>query len=125
MHNDPDADRAMREAIERPARRIRRPWLQLLAAIMALAEDRATLVRHRERPWASVTFSGTRHLVTLAFDGPEAIAAGERFIAALSDHEFSIPRQLVADAAVIEVDHAPLPEQRLTVTCELLLLEEA
>jgi hypothetical protein len=115
----------MREAIERPARGVRRPWLQLLAEITALADNRATLVRHRERPWASVTFSGTRHSVTLAFQGPEPIAAGERFIAALPDHEFSIPRQLVADASVTEVEHAILPEQRLTVTCELLLLEEA
>jgi hypothetical protein len=125
MHIDSDADRAMREAIGRPARRVRRPWLQLLAEIMTLADNRATLLRHRERPWASVTFSGTRHSVTLAFDGPEPIVAGERFIAALSDHEFSIPRQLVADAAVSEVDHATVPEPRLSVTCEILLLEEA
>jgi hypothetical protein len=125
MHIDSHSDRAMRDALSRPRRGAGRSWLQLLAEIMALAEGRATLVRHCERPWASVTFSGARHSVTLAFDGPEAIPAGERFIAALPDHEFSIRGQLVADAAISGVDHATAPEQRLVVTCELLLLEEA
>ena len=44
---------------------------------------------------------------------------------ALPDHEFTIPRQLVADAAVVAVEHTTLPEQRLEVTAELLLLEDA
>ena len=124
MRIDFVGDRERSEAMERPARSVRRPWLQMLSAIMALAENRATLVRHSERAWASVTFTGTRHCVTLAFSGPEEIAAGERFIAALPDHEFSIPRQLVADAAITEVEHSTGPEERLVLTCELLLLEE-
>ena len=116
------SDRTMRKtARRRPARR---PWLALLSAVMDLAENRGQLLRHAERAWASVTFTGTRHTIVLAFAGAEAIEAGERFIAALPDHEFAIPRQLVADAAVSEVEHTAGPDERLLVTCELLLLEE-
>ena len=49
---------------------------------------------------------------------------GEALIAMLPDHEFALPGQLVADASVSAVDHALAPSPRLTVTCELLLLED-
>ena len=71
-----------------------------------------------------MTFSGTRHTVVLAFAGTEAIAAGEALIEALPDHEFTIPSQLVADAAVIAVEHTAHPAPRLVVELELLLLDE-
>lgn len=102
----------------------RGPWHSLLSALMELAERKAELVRHSERSWASATFSGTRHEVVLSFSGAEAIAAGERFIDALPEHEFAIAGHLVADAAVAAVDQTALPEPRLEVTAELLLLED-
>jgi len=40
------------------------------------------------------------------------------------DHEFAIPGQLVADVSVISVDQATLPEPRMVVELELLLLED-
>jgi hypothetical protein len=43
----------------------------------------------------------------------------------LPDHEFLIPRQLVADAAVLSAEHNLLPEPRLLVEAQLLLLEDA
>lgn len=92
---------------------------------MALAGGKAELAHHIERGWASVTFSGTRHTLSLVFAGLEAVAAGELFIAALPEYEFAIPRQLVADAAVTSAVHALLPEPRLAVEIELLLLEDA
>lgn len=122
MHIDLTLEQAALSAARRAARRT--PWLPLLSTLMELAEGKAELVRHSERSWASVTFSGTRHSVTLAFTGAEAVAAGEAFIDALPDHEFAIPRQLVADAAVVAVEHTALPEPRLEVTAELLLLED-
>lgn len=121
MHIDIPADQAMLSAARRCART---PWLPLLSALMELTGGKAELLRHAERNWASVTFSGTRHNVVLAFTGAEAVAAGEAFIEALPDHEFSVPRQLVADAAVVAVEHTALPEPRLEVTAELLLLED-
>lgn len=102
----------------------RRPWAALLTAVLRLGQNRAELLRHTERAWASVTFTGTRHTIALAFTGAEAVAAGEALIVALPEHEFAIPGQIVADASVVSADHALLPEPRLAVELELLLLED-
>ena len=109
----------------RPAAKLRGPWARLLRAVLDLAGDQAELVRHIERDWASATFSGTRHSVTLSFNGAEAVAAGEDFIAALPEYAFDIPRWLVADATISSVDDNQLPERELVVEAELLLLEQA
>ena len=122
MQLDPSADQAMLTTARRAARRT--PWMPLLSALLELGGGKGELVRHSERNWASITFAGTRHSVVIAFTGAEAVAAGEAFIDAMPDHEFAIPRQLVADAAIVAVDHTALPEPRLEVTAELLLLED-
>lgn len=102
----------------------RRTRQHLIEAIMALSDGKAQLAHHVERGWASVTFAGTRHTMSLVFASAEAVAAGEAFIVALPEHEFAIPRQLVADAVVVSAEHALLPEPRLAVEIELLLLED-
>lgn len=122
MQLDPITSRAMSFTTRRPSRRS--PWLQLLAALLELAEGQAELVRHDERAWASATFAGTRHSVVLAFTGAEAVAAADRFIAALPDHEFTIANQLVADAAVIAVEQTALPQPRMVIELQMLLLDE-
>ena len=122
MQIDLNADRQMISKARAP--HVRRPWLHLLSAVLQLAGGKAELLRHSERPWASVTFSGSHHTIALNFSGHEAIAMGEAFIAALPDHEFTLPRQIFADASVVTVDHAVSPEARLMVEVELLLLEE-
>jgi hypothetical protein len=96
----------------------------LIEELQALAGGHARVLSHSERSWASVTFAGTRHRLDLAFAGEEAIAAAESFIALLPEHEFAIPQQLVADAAVVAVDHRIGPEPRMEVRIELLLLDE-
>ncbi|KQM13084.1 hypothetical protein ASE49_13960 [Novosphingobium sp. Leaf2] len=101
------------------------PWLRVLREVLQLAGPQAQFQRHGERPWLSATFSGARHAMVLAFDGLEAITDGETFIAALPDHEFTVPRHLVADAVVTAMEHIVLPAPRLTVEIELLVLEEA
>ena len=114
--------RALHEALHPP--RTRRPWLPLLSALLDLAQGKADLLRHSEQPWASITFAGSRHTVVLAFTGMEAIEAGETLIAALPEHEFELPGQLVADAEVTSVTHNLLPEPRLEAELTLLLLED-
>ena len=106
-----------------PVRPQRRPADDLREALLELAKGEAILLAHAETAWASITFAGARHRLVLAFEGAAAIDAGERFIAALPEHEFDIPGQLVADASVTEVDHRLQP-MRMQVTCELLLLDE-
>lgn len=108
----------------RPAPPRRSTGDRLREALLALGEFRGQVIAHGEKAWASITFSGARHSLALLFAGEEAVEAGERFIAALPDHEFAIPGQLVADATVTEAEHRLLPHPRLAVQCELLLLEE-
>lgn len=97
---------------------------RLRAALLALADHHGQIITHSERAWASITFAGTRHTLAMLFAGEDALAAGERFLADLPDHEFTLPGQLVAEAAITEVEHRLLPRPRLVVQCELLLLEE-
>ncbi len=109
----------------KPPQRPRRkgPREKLAEALVALANDHGTITSHSEKTWASITFAGTRHRVEIVFEGEDSVEAGECFIVFLPEHEFAIPGQLVADAAVVEVDHVLAPP-RMVVTCEILLLEE-
>jgi hypothetical protein len=98
---------------------------RLWAAVLARCECVGELRHHAERPWASITFRGTRHRLTIAFRGGFAVDAGKRFVATLPGHDFAIHGQLCADADIIAVDHLWVdgtPE--LTVTAEILLLED-
>ena len=109
-----------------PARKrtLRGPRELLADALLTLAERKGRISRHDEKSWASITFAGSRHRVQLVFEGDDAVEAGECFVAFLPEHEFSLRGQLVADAAVIEVESVLAPP-RLAVTCEILLLEES
>ena len=112
------------KGIGAPRARVRHPSVQLLDTVMRLAGDHGELMAHAERPWASATFHGTRHAVTLLFNGKEGARAAEEFIAALPEYEFHIRGHLVADAVVSEVTHVTLPEARVVVEAELLLLAD-
>jgi hypothetical protein len=106
------------------APRLRHPSLRLLEAVMTLAGERAELMCHAERPWASATFSGTRHTFTLSFPGEDGARAAEEFIETLSDHEFIISGQLVADAGISEVTQTTLPHRAMMVEADILLLDD-
>lgn len=102
----------------------RGPWLRLLSEVLRLAGPEVEFVHHGERDWASATFSGARHTIALAFDGAQAVAAAEAFIAALPDHEFTVPRHLVADAVIASVEHRQSPPH-MKVEVELLVIVDA
>ena len=97
---------------------------RLREELQALACGHAEILAHSEKSWASITFAGTRHRLDLAFAGADAVEAAENVIAYLPEHEFAIPGQLVADAAVTSVDHRIGPDPRMEVRIELLLLDE-
>jgi hypothetical protein len=97
---------------------------RLQRAVLALAGAQAELMQHSEAPWASVTFAGTRHTIVLRYEGWEACDAAEELMAALPEHEFTIPRTLVADAAVVRLEQSLLPEPCMTLELALLLLDE-
>lgn len=116
----PEAHRALRTG---PRVRIS-PGERMLRAVTALAGPSAELMSHTERPWASVTFAGTRHTIVLRYEGWEACDEAEKLIAELPEHEFEIPRTLVADAGVSRLEQVLLPEPTMTVELMLLLLDD-
>lgn len=97
---------------------------RLLRSVRAIAGPLAEVVSQTETPWASITFSGSRHTLVLRFAGSDAVSDGELFVTALPEHEFRVRSQLVADAAVTRVDHELLPAPLMEVECEILLLSE-
>ncbi|MCT2399450.1 hypothetical protein [Novosphingobium mangrovi (ex Huang et al. 2023)] len=123
MHNDAHA---LHPTVrEEDHRRARGPWLRLLSQVLDLAGPQADFLRHSERPWSSATFSGARHSIVVAFEGKDSMTQAEAYAAALPDHEFSIPGQIVADAAIVSAEHANGPRPRRTIEAEFLLLEDA
>jgi hypothetical protein len=99
-------------------------WLKLVNEVLSLAGPHAELLSHSERPWSSVTFTGTRHLIALAFPGSDAPARVEAYREALPEHEFAIARHFVADAAISFIEHEATG-RGVTVHTELLVLEDA
>ena len=83
------------------------------AAGLSLAIERASATR-----WASATFTGTRHDLTLTLaPGPAAAA----WLATLPEAEWTIRGQLVADLRVMR---AAVTADRLTAVIEALTVED-
>jgi len=103
----------------------RDPAMPVIRAVLALAGHAGALDEHRGIRWASATFTGMRHQLRLRFVGAPAIAAGDRLAAVIGEHEFRIPGHIVADAAVIERHQRHEGEPMLSLTVELLTVEDA
>ena len=67
----------------------------------------AKLAESAERPWASITFSGARHLFTFRLIGPAGWDAACAFATHLDDMDFSLRGALVADMAVQALTRTP------------------
>jgi hypothetical protein len=72
------------------------PHARLIRALIARSGGHAVLDHGTSESWASVTFTGARHL--LRFTMPPI--ASEGFVRGLEEHEFTIPGHIVADIAV-------------------------
>ena len=97
---------------------------KVIGELQALAGHSAVIASYKQTAWASITFSGTRHEVTMQFEGDDAVAKGEFLCEKLPDHGFRIPGQLVADAVIKCIDHKFGENETLKVEASLLLLEE-
>lgn len=90
-------------------------------ALLASAATASCAVRVVEADlarWASVTFTGARHMLTLA---APASAAAERWIAALPEAEFALRGHLVADLSVEAVRR---DADTVRIMLEILTVEE-
>ena len=81
----------------------------LLRAIRTAFDDYAGLVVEdvRSRAWASVTFTGARHELTLRVEGAEAETVAERFLGHLDVAEFALPGHIMADIALLWQERRP------------------
>ena len=75
----------------------------LLRALLSRAlvkPDRILLIEYRSSDWQSLTFVGERHEMRFRIPGPDARKTYDAMTGNLTDEEFAIPRQIVADVAV-------------------------
>lgn len=80
-----------------PARDVGARLDRALANAALAAGLEAAVIDHRSRPWASATFTGTRHAVTLLAKRSPTLGG---WVAALPDAELPLRGHLVASLAV-------------------------
>ena len=61
----------------------------------------------RSRSWASVTFSGARHELSIRLDGEGAEAAAASFLGGLEAAEFDLRGHVLADIALVSEEQRP------------------
>lgn len=88
----------------RPARRFRDAGYAVADQIATLAGPGLAVALKREKPWASVTFSGTRHYIEIRADDGQSEQISRAILGILArdlpDHEFDLPSRFVADLLV-------------------------
>ncbi len=78
--------------------------------------------RVHSREWASITFSGARHEVTVRLAGEGSEAAADRFAAGLDETEFRLRGHILADIALVA--RAPAGDG-VRLSLEALTVEDA
>lgn len=73
--------------------------LRALLARTGIDRDRILLTDFQSTDWQSLTFVGERHELDLRLPGPNAAQLAERLTEGLSEADFSIPGQILADIA--------------------------
>jgi hypothetical protein len=89
-------------------------------ALLAML-DEAILLAHHRQEWFSATFVGERHMLALKLMGDDAMQKAEAFAQVIPEHEFTLPRLLVADIAVSAIQTV---DGGVELMVEALLLEE-
>lgn len=98
---------------------------QLTTQLHDLTGPNCTILLKRERPWASITFSGTRHLFEIDCAAGDAERIRQKLEESLPEHEFDLTGYFVADALVEAApDHAGPDEQLQTVCIDILTITD-
>jgi hypothetical protein len=98
-----------------PKARPRSPGSLIASQIEALAGNRVTVAMKRERPWASITFAGTRQSFVIDWQGTAEPDGMHNLAKALPDYEFAIPGYFVADMLVTEQSDLRLLVEALSI----------
>lgn len=75
--------------------------LRGLIARSGASRNAVLLTEVRSVDWRSLTFDGERHEIALRFTGPGADREAGRMLDGIEDHEFGLPRAIVADINVV------------------------
>jgi len=121
------APRRRLRILRRPAEQIRpsTPRAQrrdchgrLVAAVLALAGEEASIGDAGFRPWCSATFLGAQHRIALRIAGQDAHIRADQFARSLPETELAIPGHIVADTTV----DAVMPQEDGTILMNLAIL---
>ena len=94
----------------------------LVRALQSRAGADATIAASRSETWASATFRGARHAITLRLTGDDAADRGARLAEEMDGIEFDLPGHLVAD---IQVRSRSGDAAGVTLEIEALTVEDA
>ena len=97
--------------------------LRALLARVGVDRDRILLSEFRSIDWQSLTFVGERHEMELRVPGPNAAELAQRLTKGLSDAEFAIPNQVVADIG-LERPPSRNPDGSFSLFIEALTIAE-
>jgi len=75
----------------------------------------AHIIRDSCTPWASATFTGSRHIWHLQMEGEPVSDATRHCTATLPDAEFNLPGSILADLSATWADTGALTIEALTV----------
>jgi hypothetical protein len=84
---------------------------------------RPTIEEIRSRSWASVTFAGARHELTMRIAGEGAAAAADDFIQHLEAKEFDLRGHIMADIALVSEERKD-GEDWVRISLEALTVED-
>lgn len=92
------------------------PGTQLQEQIRMIAGSECHVRLKRERPWASITFSGTRHRIEVVYSGNGCEDKARRLAKDLPETEFDLTGHFVADLlAEVDITAASDPVIRLEI----------
>jgi hypothetical protein len=81
----------------------------------------ATVGEVESRPWASATFAGERHRLTLTLTGPAAEAGADSFLNGLGERDFPMRGHILIDIACVGDERR---EDTVRLTLEALTVED-
>ncbi|HEX7820674.1 MAG TPA: hypothetical protein VF463_08640 [Sphingobium sp.] len=93
---------------------------RLLTALLDRAGAGSAIVDSGITGWASATFVGARHGVTLALRGEDMVVRAEALLAILPEAEFALAGHIVAD---LSIDRMDLEAEEVVLTLSILTIE--
>lgn len=89
---------------------------RLMAALLDIADPGTDIEEDSLTSWASATFIGARHALTMLLTGEDAASRAAALTQTLPEADFTIPGHLVADIAIDPIQQNGSGEFRLTLS---------